>query len=241
MSNSNIVHRTSGAAVMLPEGDDPWTEVANEAGGQFGKILKYVKGQWWQGENEVARGTEFVALVPEAMRGDVRFQDGKPVEQRLGYIRDRFRFAPRAELGFTDEGQWERDKKGHAIDPWSQQHFLPLIHCETEELYCYIFRSEGAKQAFRDLSRNYAPHRKTTMLPVISLQSDRYRHADYGLIDIPILRIERWEDSGISLENSEMPSHRSRDSNVIEGTNTVDQVKGAAVAPKADINDVIPF
>ena len=238
-TNSIVSRPTS--AIMLPHDDDPWTEVANEGGGQFGKIVKYVKGQWSHGDNEIALGTEFLALIHEAMRGDVRFQEGKPVEQRLGLIRDRFRFAPRAELGFTDESQWECDKKGKPIDPWCQQHFLPLIHCETGEVYCYIFRSEGAKQAFRDLSRCYAPYRKSTMLPVISLQTDRYRHADYGLIDIPVLRIERWENSG-SAEAPICPP--APNSNGGESARVIDAdvpVRSEPAKRHPDLDDHIPF
>jgi hypothetical protein len=236
-TNSIVSRPTS--AIMLPHDDDPWTEVANENGGQFGKIVKYVKGQWWQGESEIALGTEFLALIREAMRGDVRFQDGKPIEQRLGFIRDRFRFAPRAELGFTDETQWECDKKGSPIDPWSQQHFLPLIHCETGELYCYIFRSEGAKQAFRDLSRSYAPYRNTTMLPIINLQTDRYRHDDYGLIDIPVLRIERWEDSGSS--GTPIPSATPDGGGSAALIDADVPVKAEPAKRNPDLDDHIPF
>ena len=189
----NRIMNRPATAITLPADDDPYGEVAMEGGGQFGKILKYVKGRWSHGDAEVAIGTEFVALVNEAMRGDVRFQDGKPIEQRLGYIRDHAKFARRDELGFTDQSQWETDKKGNPIDPWLPQTYLPMIHCESGELYCFIFRSAGAKQTFRDLCRAYSPYRATKTLPVISLQTDRYNHPDYSSIDIPILRIERWE------------------------------------------------
>jgi thioredoxin-like negative regulator of GroEL len=79
---NNIVKTEKPLAIMLPRDDDPYAEVANEGGGQFGKILKYVKGEWKHGDSEVALGTEFLALMTEAMRGDVKFQDGLPVEHR---------------------------------------------------------------------------------------------------------------------------------------------------------------
>ena len=63
----NIVSKTPMSSVTLPAQDDPYAEVAMEGGGQFGKILKYVKGQWWHDETEVSLGTEFVALMHEAM------------------------------------------------------------------------------------------------------------------------------------------------------------------------------
>jgi hypothetical protein len=192
----NITTTRPTVAIALPDADDPYGEIAMEGGGQFGKMLKYVKGVWSHKDDEVPIGTQFIAHMPEAMRGDVRFSDSRPVEYRLGYIRDRFRFAPRESLGFTDQSQWERDKKGNPVDPWSPQTYLPMDHCETGELYCFVFRSAGATQTFRDLARAYSPYQNSGKLPIVSLQTDRYNHPDYSWIDVPILKIEDWDDSG---------------------------------------------
>jgi hypothetical protein len=190
---SNLVKNT--AAISMTAEDDPWSEVANEGGGQFGKVLKFAKGQWLHADATVANGTEFLALMREALRGDVKFQGGKPVEHRLGLVRNRAKFAKRADLDDLDQSVWDRDKMGRPIDPWSPQTILPMIHLESGELYSYIFRSDGAKRAFRDLCRLYSPYRSTGLLPIISLQADRYKHDDYGWIDVPVLRVERMEDA----------------------------------------------
>jgi hypothetical protein len=232
MSNNNLVNKKPMAAITLPVDDDPWSEVANEGGGQFGKVLKYVKGEWSHADNSIPIGTEFLVLVPEAMRGDVKFQDGKPIEQRLGLIRDRAKFAKRADLGDTDESLWEKDKNGRPIDPWSPQTYLPMIHVESGDLYCFIFRSAGAKQTFRDLCRTYSPYRTTTMLPVVSLQTDKYKHDDFGWIDIPVLKIERWEDSG----GMGGPDHDGGDP---DGGDSAKVVGVSNV--HNDLNDQIPF
>jgi hypothetical protein len=193
---NSLTHKPA-SAISLPTDDDPYGEIAMEGGGQFGKILKYVKGRWSHADKEIALGTEFTALIPEAMRGDVRFQDGKPIEQRLGLVRNRAKHAVREDLGFNDKSKWQVDRKGNPVDPWSPQTYLPMIHSESGDFYCYIFgRSHGAKQAFRDLCREYSPYRTTTMLPVVSLQTDHYDHDEYGWTDVPVLKIERWEDSG---------------------------------------------
>lgn len=231
----NHVTTLNRAGITLPAGDDPYAEVAAEGGGQFGKLLKFAKGEWTHNDTTIEIGTEFLAIVGEAMRGDVRFQDGRPVEQRIGYIRDRAKFARRADLGFDDQTLWERDKTGKPIDPWSPQTFLPMIHKESGELYCYIFRSAGAKQTFRNLCSEYSPYRTTSMLPVISLQADRYRHSDFGWIDIPILRVERWDDSG---------DHTSIAPDEKAGANAkvIGQARAATRDRDADdMNDDIPF
>jgi hypothetical protein len=221
------------AAIMLPADDDPYAEIANEGGGQFGKILKYVKGEWSHASSPIPLGTEFLVLINEAMRGDVRFEAGRPVEQRIGLIRERAKFARRADLGFTDETQWERDKKGKPIDPWSPQTFLPMIQIESGDLYCFIFRSAGAKQTFRDLCRSYSPYRKTSTLPVVSLQTDKYNHPDYSWIDIPILQLERWEDSGGMTAGGGAPDHDGGDSAKVIGE--------SKVLDHNEMNDRIPF
>ncbi len=228
----NDITKAEKPAVMLPADDDPYAEVANEGGGQFGKILKYVKGEWSHADSPIAFGTEFLVLINEALRGDVRFEGGKPVQQRIGLIRERAKFAKREDLGDTDQSFWEKDKNGRPIDPWSPQTILPMIHVESGDLYSFIFRSAGAKQTFRDLCRAYSPYRKTSTLPIISLQTDKYRHDDYGWIDIPVLQIERWEDSGDPAGSDGGSAPDGGDSA---------RVVGESKAAREDINDSIPY
>jgi len=49
--------------------DNPWLEAADEAGGEFGRILKFVKGEWMIGEDSVPEGTEYVAHIDQVARG----------------------------------------------------------------------------------------------------------------------------------------------------------------------------
>ena len=195
----NITTTRPTAAIALPDADDPYAEIAAEGGGQFGKILKYVKGTWSHGDDVIAIGTEFVALIDRAMRGDVRFADSKPVEQRLGFIRDRHQFAARADLGFADQSKWEKDKRSG----------IP-----------------------RDLCRQYSPFRNTTRLPIVSLQTDRYNHPDYSWIDIPVLKIEGWDDNMAPPDQDEPPIAPVAEPEIISPTKA---------AKPADMNDDIPF
>jgi hypothetical protein len=191
----NLINQNTTTAIALPA-DDPWTEVANEGGGgQFGKLFKFAKGDFTHKEKLIAIGTEFVVHMPQAMRGWVRFEDGKPVDYQLGLIRDGAKFADRSSLGHMDKFAWPRDKRGEAADPWQQQTYVPMVCCETNELYTFVFSSHGGKQAFRDLARSYSPFRKTNKLPVVSLQTTSYRHDEFGRIDVPVLKVERWDDS----------------------------------------------
>jgi hypothetical protein len=209
-----LVKKQTSTAIAVPEDNDPWLEIANEGGGQFGKLIKFAKGEWTHKDDQIAIGTELVVVMDQAMRGWVRFEGGRPVEYRLGYIREGAKFADRHTLGHMDQAEWPRDKRGDATDPWQQQHYVPMVHCETGELYTWVFSSHGGKQAFRDLARAYSPYRMTKQRPVVTLQTDSYRHDTFGKIDVPLLKVERWEDSD-----------------------------GVDVTPptNADMNDAIPF
>jgi hypothetical protein len=174
---------------------DPFLEFANEGGGQFGKLIKYNKGRFFQNEKEVPLGTEYHALVYDTARGWVLFQEGRAPEYRLGLIRNGAKFAPRETLGLTDQRHWERDRRGEPRDPLQKQCYLPLIHLESEELFCFVTGSEGGFSAIRNLARAYAPYKATSMIPVVSLATDTYPHADYGTVHVPVLKIERWDDA----------------------------------------------
>jgi hypothetical protein len=193
----NALTPINSSSIAIPDADDPWAaHAASEGGSQFGKLIKFSKGRWFQGDNEIAAGTEFLALMRDTALGDVRWEGGKPVETRLGFLRDHAKFAQRASLGYLDKSQWETDNRGDPRDPWQQQRFLPLLGLETDELYCWAFSSRGARSAFSDLCRAYSPFRKTNKLPIVSLQAGHYKHDDYGRVDTPELRVERWDAYG---------------------------------------------
>jgi hypothetical protein len=225
-STSIIPSNPTSGSIAIPDADDPWAAQAAEGGGQLGKLLKFSKAHWYQGENEVATGTEFVALMRDAALGDVRWAGGKPVEMRLAFIRDHAKFADRASLGYLDKEQWETDAKGDRRDPWQRQWFLPLLHTESGELYCWAFSSHGARSAFKGLCGSYSPHRKTNRLPVVSLQSSHYRHDRFGRIDLPVLKIERWESYGGALGG------------VVA---TDDPISTGRPSSSDDMDDAIPF
>ena len=46
---------------LTTESDNPWSEIGTEHGTQT--LLKYVKGEWSIGEEEVPLGTKYVAFI----------------------------------------------------------------------------------------------------------------------------------------------------------------------------------
>jgi len=54
----------------------------------FGKILKFNKGDWLVGEDEVPEGKEYIVYIDETARGWVKFVDKTPVDRRIVKVRD---------------------------------------------------------------------------------------------------------------------------------------------------------
>src|SRR5262249_54086707 len=123
--------------------DNPWLEAAAEAGSEFGKILKFVKGEWQVGDDIVPAGTEYIAYIDEHGRGWVKFEDGSVTDRQI--VKVAAGHPPkRAELGNTDQSQWETDDDGKPRDPWAMQWLLPMSPVEAEcDLTVFATGSKG--------------------------------------------------------------------------------------------------
>jgi hypothetical protein len=100
------------------------TAIANaareESTGGIGKLLKFAKGVYIVGTEEVPAGTEFIAHVESWVRGWVKFRGGSLVEHRIGKVADGFKMPERNGLGDLDESKWESGLSGKK-DPWCAQ------------------------------------------------------------------------------------------------------------------------
>ena len=99
--------------------ENPYLEAAAEGRNEFGKRLKFVKGKYEIGDDEVPLGTEYIAHINQLCRGWVKFVDGMVAERYIGKIADGFRPQPREELSDADPKKWkEKDADGKPRDPW---------------------------------------------------------------------------------------------------------------------------
>ena len=87
---------------------NPFLEAANEAGSELGLLLKFVKGKYEVGDDEVPLGTQFVAHIDQLARGWIKFIDSQVADRRIGMVADGYKLPAREELGDTDETRWER-------------------------------------------------------------------------------------------------------------------------------------
>jgi len=182
-----------------PEDDreiDAYDAYVNEGGANLGKLLKFIKGQYFIGEEEVESGTQYAALMFEERRGWVKFVDGKPVDYRIGLVRDGYVPPSRESLGDNDPAYWPTNKRGEPQDIWVKQAYLPILDTESGEMLCFVTGSQGGGQALRGTMDRYRSKAHTSEVPIISLHSDSYPHDIYGRVFIPIFKIVGWHDLG---------------------------------------------
>src|SRR5215470_834124 len=77
---------------------------ANQAGGQD-PLLKFSKGKYYVGDEEVAIGREYTGCMEGASVGWTKFVGGKVAEQKIGRISEGFVAENREALGDTDQSE----------------------------------------------------------------------------------------------------------------------------------------
>src|SRR5262245_43611470 len=88
--------------------DNPWLEVAAENSGRFGKLLKFVKGKWEVGDDEVPIGTEYIAHIDQLAQGWIHFENGEVVgEPIIEKIANGKKLPTRDELPDNNPRKWE--------------------------------------------------------------------------------------------------------------------------------------
>jgi len=174
--------------------DNPWLEVAAENSGRFGKLLKFVKGKWEVGDDEVPIGTEYIAHIDQLAQGWIHFENGEVVGDPIVVkIADGKKLPIRDELSDNNAKKWEKDNDGRPRDPWVKQWYLPLVSVETGELHTYVTGSDGGDQAITNLCAVYGRKVQDGMLPIIALRASGYKHKKHGRIEKPELPIIGWD------------------------------------------------
>jgi hypothetical protein len=155
------------------------------------RLLKFAKGKWYVGDDELPAGREFMAHVPQLAHGWVKFVDGKVAEQRVGIVADGFEHATRDELGDTDESKWEKDGAGAPRDPWTSQYYLPLEDAETGELLTFVTGSQGGNSAIGRLTNQFVRNVRRG-LPLVRLAAGSYKHKNFGRVEVPEFAVTGW-------------------------------------------------
>jgi hypothetical protein len=182
--NSSTALSTTASAIAAAAQE----EGANE----LGALLKYSKGHYFVGTEEIPLGTEFIAHVEHWVRGWVKFKGGSLIEHRVGRVTDGFAVPERDQLDEADQSKWELGPDKQPKDPWTKQSYLPFENPTTGEIVTFVSGSVGGRQAISKLCSQGAKHIDTVGMPVIKIGSENYKHKVYGRMDKPVFTVVRW-------------------------------------------------
>jgi hypothetical protein len=198
-----------GTEIASRDEFNPYLDFGREASRTriVGKILKFNKrGDWTYGENatEMPDGTRLIAHMGELLEGWIKWEDHKPTEQIMSYVRDRgtprYKVPTRSELGDTEREDWPVDNNGIKRDPWQFCNYLIMMD-QDGNLYTFTPSSKGGKQALATLSMAFGHHMRVNPneYPVVTLGGDQYPHPNkqFGMIDFPIFSIVSWCDKAV--------------------------------------------
>jgi hypothetical protein len=173
--------------------------VAEVSAGEIaGTILKFVKGDFFAGKENVPvpLGTRLVVNLDLLSIGYLCWKGGKVVDARMGFVSQNFRPPPRHQLGDNDSEMWELDDQGVPRDPWQYTVRIQLADPETGEVSTFSASSTGSRGAIDKLCKAYlvAQPRHPAEWPIIVLGVDSYQHSNkaYGRIKFPTFKIVGW-------------------------------------------------
>ena len=173
----------------------------------IGKLLKFTKhGDWIAGEagEEMPDDARLIIHMGDMMEGWQKWEEGRPTEQRMSFIRDRRPDRPnvcgRAELGDTDHAAWEQGLDGRPRDPWMFTFMFNLMD-ENGQLYTFSNGSDGTKSALKVLGESYAVvyrHRPDDF-PIVTLGKSGYNHKNkqIGWVNTPLFNIVGWANRSL--------------------------------------------
>ena len=115
----------SSTALSTDVADAIAAAAQEEGTNELGALLKYSKGHYFVGTDEIPMGTEYLAHVHLWVRGYVKFKGGALIEHKVGKVADGFVIPEREDLDETDSSTWEKSPSGEAKDPWTQAVLSP--------------------------------------------------------------------------------------------------------------------
>jgi hypothetical protein len=176
--------------------NDPFA--AEGAKAQHGKFLKFNRGDYLAGvDGDLMNGASLVALMPDLMTGCQKWASGKILDERMGLVANGFTAPARDTLSDTDPALWEPDMNGEPKDPWTYVYKLPLVSSDGSDEYIFGTSSNGGKRAIAELCKAYSRRHKSSLLPVVALESSSYVHPNkaLGRVKVPVFKVVGWVEN----------------------------------------------
>jgi hypothetical protein len=165
----------------------------------FDKILKFRKGEYFIGEDQVPLGTEYLVHCIAWTKCWIKFEDKRLVERKLYRVARGERPLDRNDLDEIEKAETEND-------PWSLQYMLPFEHMVIGEVVIFTTSSIGGRRAIGGLCDTYAKRKRKGEdgQPIIKLAVGEMNTKDYGKVPCPVFAIVGWDDGHDVSDMSDM-------------------------------------
>jgi hypothetical protein len=168
---------TNDEKVNLPARPEDVADVMLAETASSNPLLRFKKGEYFIGDDEIEAGHEYIAYPFDTMCGFARWEDDRVVEQRLGRIADKFHL--------------EREDLP-ADEDWAEQRVLPLEDADTHEVVAFVSSSFGGKKAINNLisaTARAVKEGRGNATPLIRLAVGSFTSKEYGRIACPVFEI----------------------------------------------------
>jgi hypothetical protein len=197
MSNTEMTVARKATVPAIPvEAADNILKSAQEDAG-FAKLLKFKKGKYLIGDDEVSIGTQYVAHASQWTKCWIKFVNGKVVDRRQGKVADGFRPPNREELDDNDQALWTKGLDSKPQDPWTLQYVVPFENLETGELVIFTTASVGGKIGVSEMCRAWAQRAKKSGAgqPIVTLSKVDMPTKAFGDVPRPHFEIAGWDEA----------------------------------------------
>ena len=162
----------------------------------FEKLLKFKKGEYFVGEDEIALGTEYLAHTTAWTKCWIKFLDGEVAERKMYRVAFGEKPPLREDLDERNEDEWPEGLSGEPTDPWVHQYLLPLEDIDTGEVVIFVTSSFGGRRAVADLCDAYTKRTKKTGCgqPIIKLAKTDMPTKKFGKVPRPLFVVDRWDE-----------------------------------------------
>lgn len=176
---------------------DRIARAAAKGGGN--RLMKFKKGEFFVGSNNVPLGQKFIAYCGDWRRGWRRWENNEVIEDRVGRVADETSDPPdRDDLDCQDKTYWKRSPtNGEPEDPWQFENQLPLEDAETHKSFLFVSAALGGKIGVSILCTRWAREMQRTNghcgLPQVELAVSKFDTSNYKGTLRPDFRVVGWE------------------------------------------------
>jgi hypothetical protein len=193
LTNSN---RKNAIATNGDETDNIINAAQEDAG--FEKILKFKKGGYFIGEEQIPLGREYIAHTRAWTKCWIKFVDGEVADRKLYRVALGEEPLEREELDDLDQANWSEGIDCKPADPWVFQHLLPLEHPSSGEVVVFVTPSTGGRIAVAELCNAYAKRAKRIEncgQPIIKLATTTFPSKKLKTkVPRPLFEIVCWDE-----------------------------------------------